>query len=34
LQDKVNEVLNDMIENDIDIDDTTGKKIPDHVNFI
>jgi len=34
LQDKVNEVLNDLVENDVWIDDVGRKKVPDHINFI
>jgi MoaA/NifB/PqqE/SkfB family radical SAM enzyme len=34
LQDKVNEVLNDLVENNILLDDVHQKKQPDHINFI
>jgi len=34
LQDKVNEVLNDLVENDVELDDVSGKKLPQHINFI
>ena len=34
LQDKVNEALNDLIENNIELDDVSGKEPPQHINFI
>lgn len=34
LQDKVNEVLNDLIENDIPLDNVSGLNMPQHINFI
>jgi MoaA/NifB/PqqE/SkfB family radical SAM enzyme len=34
LQDKVNETLNDLVENDIKLADVSNKTIPQHVNFI
>ena len=34
LQDKVNEVLNDLVENEIPLKDTRNLQSPMHVNFI
>lgn len=34
LQDKVNEALNDLVENDIPLPDVAGRKLPMHLNFI
>ncbi len=34
LQDKVNERLNDLMENDIPLEDVSDKKLPMHINFI
>ena len=34
LQDKVNEVLFDLVEKNIPLPEVTGKKTPMHVNFI
>jgi len=34
LQDKVNEVLNDLVENNVELDDVSEKTLPQHINFI
>jgi radical SAM protein with 4Fe4S-binding SPASM domain len=34
LQDKVNEVLNDLMENNVPLQNTDNKQIPMHINFI
>jgi radical SAM protein with 4Fe4S-binding SPASM domain len=34
LQDKVNEVLNDLMENNIPLQNTDNKELPMHINFI
>ena len=34
LQDKDNEVLNDLVENNVELDDVSEKTLPQHINFI